>query len=168
MRSTAFAVVAAQLAALGHSIGGGGAPDLAVLLVGAATIGAMATGLTRSRRSWPAIFGVLLVSQLAFHLLFSVDVHDMAVGHSMIPADPVRMLAFHLIAAALSAVVLSRGEAALFALFALLRRYILSVIRRLVVDVPASWTASSVPSFSPRPAGALLSTSPRRGPPALR
>ena len=168
LRSAAFAVVAAQLAALGHLVGGGGSPDPAVLLVGAATVGAVATGLTRSRRSWSAIFGVLVACQLGFHLLFSVDVHDMAAGRSMVPADPVRMLTFHLIAAAVSALVLAKGEAGLFLLFAALRRYVRSATTPIVVDLPPSWTVSLRHSFAPRPVGALLSTSPRRGPPAAR
>ena len=160
--------MAAELAALGHQVGGGGTPDLAVLLVGAATIGAMATGLTNRSRGWPGIFGVLLACQLGFHLLFSVDVHDMAAGHSMIPADPARMLAFHVLAAALSALVLARGESALFGLYSALRRSVSVASQAIVVDLAPNWTASVIDSFSPRPVGALLSTSPRRGPPAAR
>lgn len=168
LRSAAFAAVATQLAALGHMVGGGGRPDLAVLLIGSVTIGATVTGLARRRRTWPAIFGLLAGCQVAFHLLFSVDMHAMSGAHSFLPADPLRMLAFHLIAAALSAWVLAGGEAALFRLFALLRRSVLVGPAPLPIDLPPEWTASFRGFRPPRPTGALLSTSPRRGPPAGR
>lgn len=167
LRSAAFAAVATQLAALGHAVGGGGSPDVVVLLIGAVTIGATVTGLARRRRTWRGIFTLLSGCQVGFHLLFSVDMHAMS-GSPFLPADPVRMLTFHLIAAALSALVLAVGEAALFRLFALLRRSVLIVTVPLPIDLPPDWTASFRGFRSPRPAGALLSTSPRRGPPTGR
>lgn len=170
LRSAAFAVVATALAALGHEVGGGGAPDFAVLLVGAATIGAIGTGLTRRRRGWLGIFGVLAACQLGFHLLFSVDVHAMAnPGDTMmVPADLGRMLVFHLLAAALSALVLAKGESALFGLFSALRRAVLFGRQPLEINLPPQWTALAGGSLTPHPAGALLATSPRRGPPAAQ
>ena len=167
LRAVAFAAIATQLAALGHLAGGGGSPDAAVLLAGGATIGAIATGLTGRRRGWSSIFGVLLACQIAFHLLFCVDVHAMAGGaHPLLPTDPFRMVTFHLIAAALSALVLARGDAALFGLFTALRRFVLMGCRPIVVDLPPQWISRSARPSSPRPAGVLLSASPRRGPPA--
>jgi hypothetical protein len=168
-RAVTFAAIATQLAALGHLAGGGGTPDAAVLLVGGATIGAIATGLTSRRRGWSSIFGVLLACQLAFHLLFSVDVHAMAGGaHPVLPVDDLLMLSFHLLAAAVSALVLARGEAALFGLFAALRRFVLLGSRAIVVDLPPQWVSRGAGPSSPRPAGVLLSASPRRGPPGAR
>jgi hypothetical protein len=168
-RAIAFAAIATELAALGHLAGGGGTPDAAVLLIGGATIGAISTGLTRARRGWSSIFGVLLACQLAFHLLFSVDMHPMAGGaHSLLPVDEFRMLSFHLLAAAVSALVLARGEAALFGLFAVLRRFGLLGSRAIVVDLPPQWISRSAGPSAPRPSGVLLSASPRRGPPGGR
>ena len=165
-RAVAFAAIATQLAALGHLAGGGGTPDAAVLLVGGATIGAIATGLTSRRRGWSSIFGVLLACELAFHLLFSVDMHAMARGaHPLVPVDEFRMLTFHLLAAAVSALVMARGDAALFGLFATLRRFVLLGNRAIVVDLPPHWISRDAGPSSPRPAGVLLSASPRRGPP---
>ena len=165
-RSAAFALIATQIAAFGHMVGGGEAPDPAVLVIGAGTIGAMVTGLTRRQRSFSSIFGVMAAAQLAFHLLFTVDVHSMA-GHSFLPADPRRMLVFHLVAAAASAVILATGDAALFGLFRALRRAVTLTPPALLAAAPL-WTARSADVPRRRPAGALLSVSPRRGPPPVR
>ena len=167
LRSAAFAAVATELAALGHLVAGGGAPDLSVLLLGAAGVTATTTGLTRRRRGWPTIFGVLAACQLAFHLLFSIDVSGMTAAGPMMATSSIRMLVFHLIAAALSALVLARGEAAVFRLFAALRRSVQLTAAPQPVGLPPRWTAHFGALFGSRPVGALLSTSPRRGPPAL-
>lgn len=164
IRSSAFALVATWVAALGHLVGGGGVPDPAILFLGALVIGFSGMGLAHRQRTWPAIFGVLALSQLAFHLLFSMDVHAMS-GSPMPDMDPLRMLALHAVAAGLSAVVLARGDAAIFALFHALTSAVLLLRPILTVDRPPSWTAS-FPVSIPCPAGPLLSTSPRRGPPA--
>ena len=75
------------------------------------------------------------------------------------------MIAFHLIAAALSALVLARGEAALFGLFSALRRFVLLGARPIIVDLPPRSVACARASVVARvPPGLLLSTSPRRGP----
>ncbi|MET3808012.1 hypothetical protein ABIB25_005039 [Nakamurella sp. UYEF19] len=165
LRSSFFALVATWIAALGHLVGGGTAPDPAILIVGALVIGSVGTGLTFRQRTWPAIFGVLALCQLAFHLLFSIDVHAMS-GSPMPTIDPLRMLAFHAVAAALSATVLARGDSAIFALFHALTRAVLLLRPILTVDRPPRWTAS-FPAARSFPAGPLLSTSPRRGPPAF-
>ena len=168
LRAVAFAAIATQLAALGHLAGGGGSPDGAILLVGGATVGAIATGLTRRRQGWSGIFGVLLACQIGFHLLFSVDVHVIAGAHPFLPVDPFQLLTFHLIAAAVSALLLARGKSSQFGFFSALRRFVLLGSRSIVVDLPPRWISRSAGPSSPRPAGLLLSTSPRRGPPAQR
>ena len=164
LRAVAFAAIATQLPAPRHLAGGGGAPDGALLLVGGATAGAIATGLTRRRRGWSGIFGVLLACQLGFHLLFNVDVH----ADTFLPVDLFQLLTFHLIAAAVSALVLARGKSSQFRFFSALRRFVLLGSRSIVVDLPPRWISRSAGPSSPRPAGLLLSTSPRRGPPAQR
>ncbi|WP_157695226.1 hypothetical protein [Nakamurella panacisegetis] len=166
LRSAAFALVATQIAAFGHMVGGGGAPDPAILVIGAGSIGALVTGLTQRQRSFSSILGVMVAAQLAFHLLFTLDVHSMA-GHSFLPDDPARMLVFHAVAAALSAVVLATGDAALFGLFRALRRAVTLRAPALAAGRPL-WTARSADVPARRPAGALLSVSPRRGPPTVR
>ena len=167
LRSAAFALVAAQLAAFGHMVGGGEAPDPAILLIGAATIGAIGTGLTRRQRSAVVIFPVMLVCQVAFHLLFTVDVHAMPGAQMFLPADLGRMLIFHVVAAAASAVVLATGDAAIFGLYRALRRAVLLAPPVLNASRPM-WTAGFADESRLRPTGPLLRISPRRGPPAVR
>ena len=139
-RSASFALVTAYVSGLGHLLGGGSLPPIGTLLFAAAVVGA----------------------QLAFHLLFSLDAHDMA------PLDLPRMLAFHVVAAVLCALILAHGDRALFRLFAALHR---------VVD-RALATPATLPSWPRPPAAAAdpfarpaarhhCTTAPRRGPPQL-
>lgn len=175
LRSAAFAAVATGIAALGHVVGGGAAPDLAVLIAGGAGAGAVTVGLARRRRGARSILVAMLACQLGFHLLFAVDLHGAGAAGPDTPAmgsasafgaaGPLRMVGFHLVAAALSTVVLAAGERALFGLFAALARTVRIPRPPAAVDLVPRWTARSVPADAPRPEGPLLSTSPRRGPP---
>jgi len=168
LRSMAFSGIATALAALGHVVGGGEGPDVAVLVVGGAAVAGLCMGLSARRRTFSTILALLAASQLTFHALFSIDVHAMARHSSMLPNHPGRMLAFHLLAIALSALVLAKGDAALFGLFGALRRTVRLVLPPSGIDLPPGWTAA-LADFSVEPAGALLlSTSPGRGPPATR
>lgn len=164
VRSAAFAAVATEVAALGHVVGGGHDPDIAVLIAGGAGAAAVTMGLARRRRGPGAILAAMLSAQLGFHLLFSTDSHGMTSGSN--PADGLhRMVMFHLVAAAVSTVILSTGERALFGLFAALARSVRIPVPPAVVDLPPQWTARFVSRDTPRAEGPLLSTSPRRGPP---
>jgi hypothetical protein len=166
LRSSAFAAVAAGIAALGHIVGGGSPPDIPFLVAGAAAAGAVTTGLARKRRSPGTILAAMLACQVGFHLLFSIDTHGMAVVSG--PADgPLRMVAFHLVAAGLSTVVLAAGERAVFGLFAALARSVRIPRPPAGIDLPPGWTARFTPLDASRPEGPLRSSSPRRGPPGL-
>lgn len=164
LRAAAFAAVATEIAALGHIVGGGTSPDIAVLIAGGAGAGAVTIGLARRRRGPGAVLAAMLLCQLGFHLLFSVDTHGMTTG-SGAPDGLQRMVIFHLVAAAASAAVLGTGERALFGLFAALVRSVRIPPPPGVVDLPPAWTARFAPLDASRPEGPLLSTSPRRGPP---
>lgn len=164
LRSVAFAAVATEIAALGHVVGGGTSPDIAVLLAGGAGTAGVTVGLARRRRGPGAILAAMLACQLGFHLLFSVNTHGMAMGAGA-AVDLQRMVVFHLVAAAASAVVLATGERALFGLFAALVRSVRIPAPPAGVDLPPAWTARFAPLHASRPDGPLLSTSPRRGPP---
>lgn len=165
LRSAAFAAVATEIAALGHIVGGGTAPDLAVLVAGGAGAGAVTLGLARKRRGPTEILAAMLACQLGFHLLFSIDTHDMAGASGFATADALRMGTFHLVAAALSTAVLATGERTLFGLFSALARSVRIPVPPAVVDLPPRWTARFFACATARPEGPLLSTSPRRGPP---
>lgn len=161
LRSGVFALVAALLAAVGHTVGGGGFPDAAALLSTTAVVGGSVTGLARRRRTAGGIFGVLLISQVAFHLVFVVA------GHQHHSFDLVRMATFHVVAAGLAALVLARGEAALFVLASWLDR----LVPRLADSIAVPLGAGAAPL---RPRATPVPTMPvtaraisRRGPPAL-
>lgn len=166
LRSAAFAAVATEIAALGHIVGGGTSPDVAVLLAGGAGAAGVTVGLARQRRGAGAILAAMLVCQLGFHLLFSIDTHRAAAGAGT-AVDLQRMVVFHLVAAAVSAVVLATGERALFGLFAALVRSVRIPAPPAGVDLPPAWTARVAPLDASRSDGPLLSTSPRRGPPPV-
>lgn len=161
LRAGVFAVVAALLAAAGHAVGGGEFPDAAALLSTTTVLGGTVTGLARRRRTAGGIFAVLLASQVAFHLVFTVTEHQ---HHAL---DLARMTAFHVVAAGLAALVLARGESALFAL--------LSFLGRVAPTLPGGAPQPAVPgrvrrrfdAGTPVIRGVDLRSISRRGPPLV-
>ena len=161
-RSASFALVTAYVSGLGHLLGGGSLPPIGTLLFAAAVVGGMVSGLARTRRGPMQMLAMVVGAQLAFHLLFSLDAHDMA------PLDLPRMLAFHVVAAVLCALILAHGDRALFRLFAALHR----VVDRALATPAAlpSWPRPPAAAADPfaRPAARHhCTTAPRRGPPQL-
>lgn len=162
LRGGAFALVATQLAALGHAAGGGSLPDPAMLLTVAVFVGGAVTALATRRRSWLQICGVLAASQLLFHVAFLVTAH-----HSG-PVDAGRMLAFHAVAAVLATWVLAGGESALFRLYDALRRALVAAPVRAVVSLAPSWTVLiSYGSGLRLLCDGALTAYRRRGPPSV-
>jgi len=146
-----------------------------------------AVGLARQRRRFGWIFGLLLVCQLLFHLLFSLS--DPA-GHSMpgqrpdattgtmatmaapmhlepLPLGWAQMMLLHLVAALLAALLLAHGDQALFKLSELYRRVITAAGRPPVlrIDLPIRWSIHRSARVT-LPAAPVLDRHPRRGPPA--
>jgi predicted membrane channel-forming protein YqfA (hemolysin III family) len=164
-RAGVVAVVATWLAALGHVLGGGQLPDLAVLFTVTIFVGGSLSGLATKRRSGGQIFGVLVVSQLLFHVAFQLTAHSHA-AESWLPTG--QLLLFHLIAATLTSVLLAGGESTLFRLFAALHRAFAPARIRPVVGLAPQWTAVITGGAG----GALLEDAvaaavSRRGPPAV-
>jgi len=164
-RASVFAVIATQLAALGHVIGGGQLPDLAVLLTIAVFLGGSLSGLAARRRTGAQIFAVLAASQLVFHIAFAVTATHAGHGTDG-PLDTPRMVAFHLLAALAAAALMAGGESTLFRLFAALHRVLVPArLIRPVVLAPA-WTAVITnDSGGLRLRAGELSLVSRRGPP---
>jgi hypothetical protein len=136
LRAGVFALVATQLAALGHVVGGGHLPDPAMLLTIGVFLGGSLSGLCTRRRTGPQIFAMLVASQVVFHFAFQVTVHHAS------SVDAGRMIAFHLIAALGAAWVMSSGESTLFRLFAALHRVVRWPTRgRPAVELAPTWTA---------------------------
>lgn len=160
-RSAVFALVAGQLALIGHVVGGGQAPSLAPLAVVTALVGFSISGFARKERSFPTLVGAMALAQGLFHLGFVGSTHaDHATA-----LDVRRMIVFHVIAAVLTSLVLAYGERALFRLAKALRR----VVARLIPADPArsgsSWTAIVDVRQLACATADLLSSGSRRGPP---
>ncbi|WP_252395840.1 hypothetical protein [Streptantibioticus parmotrematis] len=71
MRAAVFAAVCVTLSAAGHAMASGGPIPLWTLLAGWAAVFAVAASLAGRERSLPGIAALLLVGELALHLLFS-------------------------------------------------------------------------------------------------
>jgi len=175
IRGTAFAVLAGQLAALGHHLGGGALPDPAVLMTVTLFLGGAVCSLARRRRTGPQILGMLLLSQVVFHAAFLLTAdHSGHAGQPVTMGTPgaaatAQMLAFHLIAALATAWLLTRGEDTLFRLFAALRRVLANGPRILVVPPLPGWTVSvGDGSGAAKLRAGELSLISRRGPPGRR
>ncbi|WP_241968648.1 hypothetical protein [Streptomyces sp. ICBB 8177] len=71
MRAAVFAAVCVTLSAAGHAMASGGPIPLWTLLAGWAAVFAVAASLAGRERSLPGIAALLLVGELALHMLFS-------------------------------------------------------------------------------------------------
>lgn len=189
LRSAAVGLAAVTLAAGAHVVGGGGLPVPAIMLALLALTGLAATLATRLRLGFPAMASVLGLGQLVLHEALTafgqaaftasaaaphhpaapLNVADAAPIH-LHTADPstgATMFVAHALATLATALLLAKGEQALWQLAAWLSP---------LVDVPHVVfmpDAGSAPSpigspsvFLPRPWRNLRQDS-RRGPPAV-
>ncbi|MFF1254160.1 hypothetical protein ACFVYC_16915 [Pseudarthrobacter sp. NPDC058329] len=190
LRSSAVATVILTLAAGAHLAGGGELPAPAILLAVLALTTLGSTTATRLHLGFPAMAALLGGGQLALHKLFTAisppagwqaptaaaphsahlsgaDILVPAAVHLHGPGDasgPV-MLAAHALATLGCALLLARGEAALWALAAWLRP-LASLPCAVAPDaVPPIWAA--FPTFpAPLPPWRNLRQDSRRGPPS--
>jgi len=184
LRGAAFAATAVLLAAVAHTLAGGGAPSplfCAVVAVIATPVAMLVAG---SRPSVWRTAAAVVASQAAFHVAFtlvgdigrwdaSAAAHahhgDMLLAPAATSAAQVMtlgMLAAHAVAAIVSAALVLRGERAVVTI----GRWVRARLIRSVAPVPAV-PARPVPRLRstsfvvhPRVAAAPLS---RRGPPVL-
>jgi hypothetical protein len=118
LRGGLLAATAAALAVTAHGLAGGGWPDSGFTLLLTALLAAAGTALAGRRRGLPTILGALAVSQLGLHLLLTdLDPHR---GTGVVGVDWRVMTAAHAVAVLLTALVLTRAEAAVFAVAAAL------------------------------------------------
>jgi hypothetical protein len=191
MRSGALAVAIVALAAGAHVLSGGALPVAPVLLAVLALTGLVTTLATRFRLGFPVIAALLGAGQLVLHEAFTAfgplavpapgsSAHHLAAEHLSPPlgAETVHfhevdtplswlMLTGHALATAASALLLAKGEQALWQLEAWLRP-LLQLLRLIFrPDAGSSPVAFSAPAvFIPRPWRNLRQDS-RRGPPAV-
>lgn len=186
LRVIAFGGSSLLLAGLAHLMGGGQLPGAALLLVLGAVTGAVAAVVTARRCRLPLLLAVLTVEQVALHTLFTAAgppgcpasagmpaAHDgsltctPALSSSAAPdSDPhtLLMLAGHLLATALTAWVLARGEAALWRLA--------ERVVRAAEPLHTPWPAvaprlRALPLLLCLPAGTRPDDAAPRGPPVL-
>ncbi|MFI2348877.1 hypothetical protein ACH492_17880 [Streptomyces sp. NPDC019443] len=178
LRAALFAAVCIALAATGHSfISAHDIPIPALLTAFAATtaVGWFAGG---RRHGLPAIGTGLLAVQGALHLIFSGAGRHPSRHHHAEPATTAvgpmdvdaGMLAAHLVAAAVCALWLARGEAAFFRLAHAVGHLAFTPLRLLLTLVLPPAAPRPVPQ-SPRPRRLhgvhLAHALTRRGPPAF-
>lgn len=193
LRSALVALTVLSLAAGAHMLAGGRLPSPGILLALLALTALASTTATRLKLNLPALAGLLGAGQLVLHEAFTAfsapalsaamsgPAGDLAhhAGPVPLPAGgdspltasgldsglSLLMLAGHALATLLCALLLARGEAALWALAAWLRpllRLPASVAPAAVaVPAPTGWPAESVPL-----PWRNLRRDCRRGPPA--
>lgn len=192
LRSAALAATVVSLAAGAHILGGGTLPAPLILWAVVAITGLVTTLATRIKLGLPAIAGLLGGGQLLLHEAFAalsqsattasgnMGHHDGASAvawaadvsanqhHGPASGLGTIMLAAHVLATLLAAIVLAKGEQALWQLAAWLRPLVQLPTRpRIRPDAgigPVLFGAPSV--FTPRPWRNLRQDS-RRGPPAV-
>ncbi|MFI8594704.1 hypothetical protein ACIGCK_09810 [Microbacterium sp. NPDC078428] len=185
-RGAGATVVAVLLGAVSHTIGGGSAPDAAILLAVAALGWPLATILVgRRRRPWGLAASVVL-TQAALHTVFAVaggarvpsagghvhgvpDLNLVAAAHTSAPlassTPDAAMWVAHLAAALVAFAVLARGESALVAIARWVRRH----AERATWSTPAPAVRARLAPVAPvlrRLPPRYLIAAPLRGPPS--
>ncbi|WP_061016574.1 hypothetical protein ABRP18_010365 [Microbacterium sp. WHRI 7836] len=183
VRAAAVSSVATLLAALSHTLGGGAAPHVLLIVAVTSLITPLAALLVGVRQSRARVALAVFLGQAAFHVVFQVlgsptvaapiagggHAHhlDLSLLASPSPAAApgALMLSAHLVAAVLTTLLVWHGEA----IVRVVARWVDALLRRASAVVPAlhrrpARLRSMV--FSPFDA-AVSSALPRRGPPAL-
>jgi hypothetical protein len=172
VRSAVVALSAVGLALLGHLAAGGSTPALGTLTVPVLVLLLVSYGLSGRRWTVGPLVAVLLGAQGFFHVAFAdaathghggfAGAGSPAPGHPALP-----MLAGHVGAALLAALLLRRGEDWLWGLVALLALAWRTARIAAPRPVPATRTlARSLPGEVPAALHLLEDAVARRGPPA--
>lgn len=106
LRVSAASIIALTLALAGHTLGGGETSSPVVILIVLGVVSAAAWLLSTRRLTTGQIVGLLLIAQIAVHLGCLVGTTTSSLSAAMV--------AGHLVATAVTAVVLSRGESFLW------------------------------------------------------
>jgi hypothetical protein len=167
LRGSALALCCAVLALSGHAVGGGTSSSVLPLVMVAAPLAAAFVVWADRQRSLLEIGAAALASQVAFHAAFELCA---ASGASHPASWDVRLVAGHVLGAALMSWVLSRGESALWSLY----RSLLGVVSVHVVQPTVVGDRTSGAGLTPATpvrcgAGLVLASAHgRRGPPPAR
>ena len=165
LRGGSVAVASTVLALTAHVAGGGSAPSTGLGLVATVALGTAATAVADRRASVGGMFVVVGAGQLVLHGLLAA-LSPAAHSHATVPVVPgSAMLVAHSAAAVLTALLLARADAAVFA-----------VARAVGLVLPRATTVLAAPPaplrflVPPRPVPVtvrvlLARVLPRRGPP---
>jgi hypothetical protein len=161
LRGTSVGVLTAALAVAAHGAAGGGWPAGAVtahLALLAVTLGAVASTLRAANRA-TVLVGLLGAGQLIAHALLAIDGHT----HGSHPLQPgALMLAAHLVAVTVGALLIAGGTRFCTALSRVLR----AVARRVPAIPAATAQVAGRSADQPLQSARLLATSvSHRGPP---
>lgn len=192
LRASALATGILTLAAGAHVAGGGQLPASGILLAILALTGLASTAATRLKLSFPAMAGLMGGGQLALHELFamfsmpaqpsgpvaayaghqhgvpSLPPDLLALAGHVGPADPSSgslMLAAHALATLGCALLLAKGEAALWALAGWLRP-LTGLPAPLDFNIAGPVPAALPPAAAPLRPWRNLRQDSRRGPPS--
>ncbi|MFB8369109.1 hypothetical protein ACFC25_07060 [Pseudarthrobacter sp. NPDC055928] len=194
LRAAAVSAGILTLAAGAHVLGGGDLPAPGILLAVLALTGLAATTATRFKLNGAAMIALLGAGQLALHEIFTAfsapgisdgalatgpgaaDIHHASgaaapiVGstthlHGTDSAEGTLMLLAHVVATAACALLLAKGEDALWGLAAWLRPLV-RLPEAITPDAGAAPAVPGPPPVSPDPPWRNLRQDSRRGPPS--
>jgi hypothetical protein len=188
LRAASMATVILTLASAAHLAGGGQLPAPAILLAVLALTTLGSTTATRLRLGFPAMAALLGIGQLALHGLFTafgspgaaapagttLHAGHLTAAGFLLPAAPAHaaeaasgplMLAAHALATLVCALLLAKGEEALWALAAWLRP-LAALPRAVAPDAVPPAFASFPTAAAPRRPWRNLRQDSRRGPPS--
>ena len=163
LRGGLLALTSSALAVAAHAVAGGMLPDTGLTLLLTLAVGAAGTALADRRAGGLAILGALGLSHLGIHLILSIVALDEAGG----PVNGWLMSGGHLVAVLLAAAVLTRAEAAFFALAAVCALLLPSRLPGPLTPGtgPARVLLRAFPPADRALAVLLRRARPRRGPP---
>ncbi|GAA1773428.1 hypothetical protein GCM10009712_21760 [Pseudarthrobacter sulfonivorans] len=188
LRAASLSTGILTLAAGAHVLGGGELPAPEILLAVLALSVLAATTATRLKLNFAAMIAVLGAGQFALHEVFTVfstpvpishpaaDAHHLSAAaipaldaaahvHALASTTSILMLATHALATAACALLLAKGEAALWALAAWLRPLV-RLPEAVTPDAGAPRAVPRTPAVLPRRPWRNLRQDSRRGPPS--
>lgn len=182
IRAAGISSVATLIAAVSHTLGGGAAPHPLLIIAVSTLLTPLCAVLVGVRPSRSRVAAAVLLSQAAFHVLFQAlgaptgsaavvggHAHHVALD-ALGPLSPVAgvdaaMLCAHIVAAALTTVLIWHGEALLRGV----AHWFQALLLRVVLGAPAEHRRPApLRSLVVRPSAAAVSAAVfRRGPPVL-
>ncbi len=178
LRAVVSALVSTHVAAGFHVVGGGDTPGLVTMLLVVAAATLVCLAVARARLSLPRLAVSVIASQAAFHLLFQVTgTSSTLAAHSHAAVDaigaappthhPAPMAVSHLLAAAVTVLLLAYGERSVLAVAHVVARLVWRPAARIAAIVPAADPRLLVlpTSVERRPYPLVATPVLRRGPP---